>query len=83
MKYYYVDPTFGGADWDGSFQAALKASAGASSAAEVRHATSALLRLLGDPYTRTLSGTAASISDAERNGQACPPPSSSRRVAAA
>lgn len=76
VKYYYVDGTFNGTDWDARFQAALAASAEAPSAAAVRESAAELLQALGDPYTRILSGASASISDAERNGQARPHTSS-------
>ena len=80
VTYYYLDETFNGVDWDGSFQRALRQAADASSVAEVHQRTDDLLQLLGDPFTRLLRGPAASISDAERGGQVLPhpPPPASR-----
>jgi hypothetical protein len=70
INYFYVDDTFAGNDWEGAFQKALKESADAHSADEVRQRTKALVATLGDSYTRVLEPTAARIFDAERSGQA-------------
>eukprot|EP00892_Ulva_mutabilis_P000869 jgi/Ulvmu1/10783/UM069_0017.1 len=69
VSYYYLDGSFNGVPWEASFQKALQQSAAAASVAEVRKSTDDLLSLLGDPYTRLLTGPAAAISDAEQNGQ--------------
>lgn len=69
VKYYYLDDTFGGADWDASFQETLQATYQAKSAADVRKLTRALLGTLGDPFTRLLAGSALERFQAESTGQ--------------
>lgn len=72
VKYYYVDDSFNGLDWDAAYQAALEQSYGAETGDEVDAITTALLKRLGDPFTRLLSPQASRTYKAEKQGAVRP-----------
>ena len=68
MKYYYVDDSFNGVDWDAAYKAALDQTYEAQSGDEVDAITTQLLKRLDDPFTRLLSPQASKNYKAEKQG---------------
>jgi hypothetical protein len=67
-KYYYIDETFHGIDWDEAFHQALEKTYRAKDSTAVDMETAKFLDRLGDPFTRMIDFQQAEVYKAESQG---------------